>query len=72
MSIFKRIRQLLHKKEKPDTTSASWKIDWVDLKGKKGTYDTQLTDLEEAEWKFNYLFDEERRIIKMHRDDPQG
>jgi hypothetical protein len=51
----------------PDGNSRTWKVDWVDAQGKKGTFDTQLTDLEEAEWKFNYMFDETSKIIKMYK-----
>lgn len=50
-----------------EDNSNTWKVDWINERGEKGTYDTQETDLEEAEWKFNYMFDETQKIIKMHR-----
>jgi hypothetical protein len=35
-----------------DTKLSTWKVDWIDGQGNKGTYETNETDLEEAEWKF--------------------
>ncbi|WPP50503.1 hypothetical protein [Catalinimonas niigatensis] len=50
-----------------EDNSNTWKVEWINEHGEKGTYDTQETDLEEAEWKFNYMFDATMKIIKMHK-----
>lgn len=64
------------KKQHPATDAAeaheadSWKVDWIDEEGVKGTYETHETDIKEAEWKFQFLYDETRKIIKMHKGPP--
>lgn len=51
----------------PETDSHTWKVDWINEQGKKGTFDTKLTDQQEAEWKFNYMFDDTSKIIRMYK-----
>ncbi|WP_277480783.1 hypothetical protein [Catalinimonas alkaloidigena] len=49
----------------------TWKVDWIDEQGNKGTYESGETDVQEAEWKFKYLYDDTRRIIKMYEGKPK-
>lgn len=65
--LFKKNDRVLSSETIQPVDSNTWKVDWIDQNGEKGTYDTQLTDLEEAEWKFKYMFDDHMTILKIHK-----